>query len=495
MRHHPAAIVGDPARAFFQERISGPIVVSLVGRLFAAGSVWLGRDSENRLFVAIDPLLSEPVAAEVRDQSLAPDRDTDAGTGVPAALQVAGGLLKSRPITPGDYSLVSPHSRELVGITQAMFDQLIAVLEEFKVEEGGHFDPDLDEPIEFMSLWRGDEPSRTLLGYWAGLSPRPEEASQIHIRGGGTWTPRKAADMPPAESVVKVHPSHWHALTRAVDDKDVIPDAALMLLPVAPSGGGFTVRDLPAETAEHLAQAHLAHGGNPDDPLGVFINGRAEWSSDLLLAILLDLANDRPVGLSSPAAPGTPAVETAPSHRDTPPSGERTPRDDAVEIPVAPADSAWTTLADYAIELAGTPHLLEPEACGDSDCAIFHAALVLMNQSKAAEEDMDIGSDSYWTQFAIRELTGDAIRSLAHLRRPFSGGSLEAPPGPFVEWYRAWVPPIREAHDATLAAFRPMLSGLYMLAYPDQAAMDLSVEALRKSGFEIPPWRDPMDDW
>lgn len=57
------------------------------------------------------------------------------------------------------------------------------------------------------------------------------------------------------------------------------------------------------------------------------------------------------------------------------------------------------------------------------------------------------------------------------------------------------VPPIHEAHDGTLAAFTPMLSGLYMLTYPHQAAMDLSEEALRQAGFEIPAWPDPMDSW
>jgi len=380
-----------------------------------------------------------------------------------------------------------------------MFDQLITVLEQFKVEEGGHFDPDVDEPVEFMSLWRGDEPSRTLLGYWVGLSPRHADARQIHIRGGGTWRPRKTADMPTAESVTRVHPSHWHALTRAIDDKDVIPDAALMLLPVAPSGGGFTVRDLPADTIESLARAHLAHGGRPDDPLGLFINGRAEWSSDLLLAILLDLANERPVRLASPAAPATPAAETPPreSPRDTADSrdDDRMLERETVEIPVAPADSSWMTLADYAIELAGTRHLDEPEACEGRECAIFHAALALMNQSRGAEADADMGSADYWTQFAIQELMDGAMRSLTQLQDPFSGVYLEVPPGPFAQWYRAWVPPIREAHDATLAAFRPMLSGLYMLTYPDQGATDLSEEALQQAGFDIPPWRDPMDDW
>ena len=499
MRHHPAAIVGDSARAFFGEQISGPVVVSLVGRLFAAGSVWLGRDSDDRLFVAIDPLLSEPVAIEVSMGSNAPARATDLNATLPSVIEVAGGrLMKSRPIALGDYTLVSTHSGELVGITQEMLDQLIQVLEQFKVEDGGHFDPDADEPIEFMALWRGDQPSRTLLGYWAGLSPH-EDARQIHFRGRGTWVPRKAADAPSAESVVRVHPSHWRVLTRAIDDNDVIPDAALMVLPVAPSGGGFSFRDLPAATAERLAQAHFTHGGSPDDPLGVFIDGKAEWSSDLLLAILLDLANDRPVRLSSPQRPETPSTDAGPSQvhsdRDNTPSDDPMPVEETVEIPVAPADSSWMTLADYAIQLAGTPHLLEPEACGDRDCAIFHAALALMNQSKGPDEDAGMGSDSYWTQFAIRELTDDAMRSLAQLRRPFSSVYLEAPPGPFVQWYRAWVPPMHEAHDATLAAFRPMLSGLYMLTYPDEAATDLSEEALRQAGFEIPPWRDPLDDW
>ena len=254
------------------------------------------------------------------------------------------------------------------------------------------------------------------------------------------------------------------------------------------------IRDLPAETAERLAQAHLAHGGTPDDPLGVFIDGRAEWSSDLLLAILLDLANDRPVRLAAPAAPETPAAKAAPSDRHNAPSGDHTPRDDAVEIPVAPPDSSWTTLADYAIELAGTPHLLEPEPCGDRDCAIFHAALALMNHSRGAEEDAQMGSDSYWTQFAIRELMDDAMRSLTQLRSPFSGVYLEAPPGPFVQWYRAWVPPIHEAHERTLEEFARMLAGLYSLTYPDQAGTDLSENALRHAGFQIPDWRDPLDD-
>lgn len=499
MRHHPAAIVGDPARAFFQERISGPVLLSLRGRpLFAAGSVWLGRDAEGRLFVAMDPLFDEPLAMEMPDPPQMGGRAIDLTAGMPEAMNVVVGLLKSRPLTLERFEAISTRPGVL-GPTQAMFDQLIQVLEEFKVEEGGHFDPDVDEPIEFMALWRGDQPSRTLLGYWTGLSPRHEDASEIHFRGQGTWIPRNADEAPSAESVVRVHPSHWSTLTRAIDDNDVIPDAALMLLPVAPSGGGFMVRDFPADTAERLAQAHLTHGGSPDDPLGVFIDGRAEWSSDLLLAILLDLANDRPVRLSSPPPPETPSADAGPSQvpsdRDNTPSDDPMPVEETVEIPVAPADSSWVTLADYAIELAGTPHLLEPEACGDRDCAIFHAALALMNKSKDPDEDAGMGSDSYWTQFAIRELTDDALRSLVQLRRPFSSVYLEAPPGPFVQWYRAWVPPMHEAHDATLAAFRPLLSGLYMLAYPDEAAMDLSEEALRQAGFEIPAWRDPVDDW
>jgi len=470
-----------------------------MGRLLAAASVWLGRDSDNRLFVAIDPLRGEPVAAEVRDQSRTPDRDVDARTGMPAAIQVTGGLLKSRPLTSGDYSLISTHAKDLLTPTQEMVDQLIEVLEEFKIEEGGHFDPEVDEPIEFMALWRGNEPSRTLLGYWAALSSSPEHARRIHFRSQGTWIARDATEAPRAGSVVRVHPSHWRSLTRAIDDKDVIPDAALMLLPVAPSGGGFTVRDLPAETAQDLAQAHLAHGGSPDDPLGVFIDGRAEWSSDLLLAILLDLASDRPVRLSLQPSPAAPSLETVqPEPRKDHvhlPTDDGAPVESLVEIPVAPADSSWTTLANYAIELAGTPHLLEPEACGDRDCAIFHAALALMKRSKDAEENAGLGSDPYWTQFAIRQLTDDAMRSLAHLKTPFPGLILEAPPGPFVPWYRAWVPPIREAHERTQAAFTPMLSGLYMLTYPDQAAMDLSEDALRQAGFDIPPWRDHLDDW
>lgn len=496
MRHHAAAIVGDPARAFFQDRISGPVLVSHAGRpLFAAGSVWLGRDSEGRLFVAVDPLLGEPLAIETPDPPQMAGRPVDLAAGMPDAMQVAGGLLKSRPLDLDRYRAISTTAGSVVEPTQAMFDQLIEVLEEFKVEEGGHFDPDADEPIESMALWRGDDPSRTLLGYWVGLSPRHEDAREIHIRGGGTWTPRTAADMPTAQSIVKVHPSHWRTITRAIDANDVIPDAALMLLPVAPSGGGFMVRDLPADMIESLAQAHLAHGGSPDDPLGVFIDGRAEWSSDLLLAILLDLANDRPVQLSNGTSPETSDAEAARRQQSVQDARPPWHRAEPVDTPVAPEDSAWMTLADYAIALAGTPHLSEAQACGDRDCAIFHAALAHMDQSKGAEQDADLGSDSYWTQFAIRELTDDALRSLAQLTRPFSGGSLEAPPGPFVQWYRAWVPPIREAHDVTLAAFRPMLSGLYMLTYPDQGAMDLSVEALGKAGSDIPPWRDPMDDW
>lgn len=499
MRHHPAAIVGDPARAFFVERISGPVVVQLVGRLFAAGSVWLGRDSDDRRFVAIDPLLSEPVACEVSDSSDMAGSDLDPAAGLPSTMRVAGGLLKSRPLTLGDYSLISAHSKDVAGTTQAMFDQLVEVLEQFKVEEDGHFDPDVDEPIEFMALWRGGQPSRTLLGYWAGLSPHYEDARQIHFRGRGTWIPRNADEAPSAASIVRVHPSHWLTLTRAIDDNDAIPDAALMLLPVDPSGEGFTVRDLPADATQSLAQAHLTHGGSPDDPLGVFIDGRAEWTSDLLLAILLDLANGRPVRLSSPPPPETPSADAVPSpvpsDRDNTPSDDPMPVEETAEVPVAPADSSWTTLADYAIELAGTPHLLEPESCGDRDCAIFHAALALMNQSKGPDEDAGMGTNAYWTQFAIRELTEDAIRSLAQMQGPFSSTYLEAPPGPFVQWYRTWVPPIREAHDRTLAALAQMLSGLFMLTYPDQGATDLSERALRQVGFEIPAWRDPLDDW
>ena len=499
MRHHRAIIVGDPARAFFEERISGPIVIQLVGRLFAAGSVWLGRNSDDRRFVAIDPLRSDPVACEISDRQHGADHEMDGETGIPSLIYVTGGLLKAMPLTLGHFSLVSSHSRQLVGPTQEMLDGLIQVLEQFKTEEGGHFDPELDEPIEFMALWRGDQPSRTMLGYWAGLSPNPQHASRIHFRGQETWIPRSASEAPSAESVVRVHPDHWRVLTRAIDEGDLIPDAALVLLPVAPSRGGFTVRDLPAETAESLAQDHLAHGGSPDDPLGVFVDGRAEWSSDLLLAVLLDLANDRPVSLASQPSSEAASVETAQpekprSHADSP-NETRRRVDDPVEIPVAPADTSWMTLADYAIELAGTPHLLEPEACGDRNCAIFHAALALMNQSKGPDEDAGMGSDSYWTQFAIRELTDDARRSLTELREPFSGVYMEAPPGPFVQWYRAWVPPIREAHHRTLAAVAQMLGGLYMLTYPDQGAADLSEESLRQAGFEIPPWRDPLDDW
>jgi len=358
MRHHPAAIVGDPARGFFQERISGAVLLSLIGRpLFAAGSVWLGRDSDNRLFVAMDPLFDEPLAIEMPDPPQMGGRAIDLAAGIPESMEVTRGLLKFRPLTLEHYRTVSTTSGSVVGPTQAMFDQLVTVLEEFKVEEGGHFDPDVDEPIEFMALWRGDEPSRTLLGYWVGLSPRHEDARQIHIRDEETWKPRNAADMPTAESVIKVHASHWHTLTRAIDDNDVIPDVALMLLPVAPSGGGFMLRDLPAETVERLAQTHLAHGGSSDDPLGEFINGRAEWSSDLLLTVLLDLANGRSVRLSSPPPPATPAVETRPQQTPSDLANshfrDRMAAKVTVEIPVAPADSSWMTLADYTIEPLG----------------------------------------------------------------------------------------------------------------------------------------------
>jgi hypothetical protein len=39
-----------------------------------------------------------------------------------------------------------------------------------------------------------------------------------------------------------------------------------------------------------------------------------------------------------------------------------------------------------------------------------------------------------------------------------------------------------------------MLAGLYSLTYPDQAGTDLSENALRHAGFQIPDWRDPLDD-
>lgn len=500
MRHHPAAIVGDAARAFFQERISGPVLFSLKGRpLIAAGSVWLGRDAENRQFIAMDPLLGEPLAIEVVNRLGMSPSPLDPSAAMPPLVTVAGGLLKALPLTLDRYSFISTTSGVVVDPTQQIFDQLIDVLEEFKREEGGHFDRRLDEPVEFMALWRGKEASQNLLGYWAGLSPNPEHASRIHFRGRGTWIPRSASDAPPAESVIRVHPSHWRALTRAIDDGDLIPDAALMLLPVAASGEGFTVRDIPADTAESLTQAHLANRGSAEDPLGQFLEGRAEWSSDLLLAVLLDLANDRPTSLVQDASPEEVPVEPIAPPRlgehDNAPHRYRDPVDDPVEIPVAPADSTWTTLANYAVALAGTTHLDEPEACGDRDCAIYHAALAVMTPSDSGDEDHDSRDRFYWHRFAVETLTSDALRSLTHLKPPISGIYMEAPPGPFVQWYRAWVPPIREAHDRTLAALAEMLSGLYMLAYPDQGTTDISENALRKAGFEIPAWRDPLDDW
>lgn len=500
MKHHRLAIEGEPARAFFGERISGPVLVSLIGRpLFAAGSVHLGRDSENRTFIAMDPLLGEPLAIEVVERPGMPQGPLDPNAPLPPVITVAGGLLKSVPLTLDRYSHISTTSGAVVGPTQEMLDQLITVLEEFKVEEGGHFDPELDEPIEFMALWRGDQPSRTVLGYWAGLSRNPEHAPRIHFRGQGTWIPRNSEEAPSAESVVRVHPSHWRTLTRAIDDNDVIPDAALMLLPVAPSSEGFTVRDLPADTADLLAQAHLTHGGSPDDPLGVFIDGRAEWSSDLLLAVLLDLANDRPVSLSSQSSSKAASEETIPPRGSRGPdkstSNDRVPVDEPEAIPVAPADSSWMSLANYAIALAGTPHLLEPEACEDRDCALFHAALAVMAQSQGIDDDTGSQDGFDWSRFAIETLTSDALRSLTELREPFSGVYMEVPPGPFIQWHRAWVPPIREAHDRTLASIAEMLSGLYMLTYPDQKATDLSEQALQQAGFEIPAWRDPLEDW
>ena len=500
IKHHRFAIVGDPARAYFDERISGPILVSLIGRpLFAAGAVFVGTDSENRQFIAMDPLLGEPLAIEVVERPGMPQGPIDPSAPMPPLISVAGGLLKALPLTLDRYSLISTTSGVVVDPTQQIFDQLIDVLEEFKREEGGHFDREIDEPIEFMALWQGKEASQTLLGYWAGLSSNPEHARRIHFRGNGTWNPRDAGDAPPAQSVIRVHPSHWRALTRAIDDGDLIPDAAHMLLPVAASGEGFTVRDLPVETAESLARAHLDHGGNRQDPLGQFINGRAEWGSDLLLAVLLDLANDRPLSLShQPSAEEDsvkPAAPAGPREHDNPLHHHRETVDSAVEFPVAPADSSWTTLADYAVALAGTPHLAEPQVCEDRDCALFHAALAVMTQSEGVDQDDESQDRFDWYRFAIEELTSEALRSLASLRKPFSSVYMEAPPGPFVHWYRDQVPPIREAHERTLAALAQMLSGLYMLAHPDQGAADLSEDALRQAGFEIPAWRDPLDDW
>lgn len=421
-------------------------------------TMYARRVDDGHFLATVHTVLRDPfevVIPKVLPDAVMNGRSTSAQTSL--------GELRLRPLRPEDADWL-PLDFDLPYDTDMLKSFIHAIDAVESSDDEGPYEIE-DGPISRLDLILSPDTEKAIGLRWS-LEPGIDGPS-VWYRVDGEWSTHSpltnraqleaTAKPDPTEPIIRpVHPSAAQRILERFDSKQPISLTVAYLAARDQHNSYLHRSDLPEGLAARLAEEWLQSGGDRDDILVAFAEGRAEPETAIILEAVL-----------------------------TSEQRATTATENGNQFMGAVDGTGWAQLAQLAI--AAGEHHMAHDRCDSLVCARFHSALALVEAT-----DGGTGIKEYFenperhTSILLAQWTVSCIP----VRTPFSGLA-EAPPG-MNYWHQRFGPRIHQEAQQFTETLIEFLVALFKELFPSCGSIDVAAY-LSAQGLE-PPDNDD-DEW